>query len=171
MNIMQLLTEYVQQKIRHLLPEVFALVFDGWTFDQTHYSGIFATFPYQEYESGYKKVLLLFSPMTDKESLRANAHVSFFEFILGFYNKTWENVAALIDDNCSTNKSFAGKAKSYFIGCESHRFNLAVKVHLEKYKHLLKKINNIMSKLKNLIPAAKLRAHTHLKAKTRNTTR
>jgi hypothetical protein len=126
MNIMQLLTEYVQQKIRHLLPEVFALVFDRSTFDQTHYLGIFVTFPYQESELGYKKVLLSFSPMTDEESLRANAHVSLFEFILGFCNKTWGNVAALIGDNYSTNKSFAvlfhWMCKSSFQSCRESSF-------------------------------------------------
>jgi hypothetical protein len=46
-----------------------------------------------------------------------------------------------------------------------------VKTYLEAYDDTLQKINDIMSKLKNLIPAAKLRKLTHLKAKTRNATR
>jgi hypothetical protein len=102
--------------------------------------------------------------------LNADAHIAYFDYILELYDKDWSNIAALIGDNCSTNRSFAGKAKCHFIGCESHRFNLAVKTYLEEYEDTLQKINDIMSKLKNLIPAAKLRKLRHLKAKTRNAT-
>jgi hypothetical protein len=45
-----------------------------------------------------------------------------------------------------------------------------VKTYLEAYKDTLQKIIDIMSKLKNLIPAAKLRKLTHLIPKTRNAT-
>jgi hypothetical protein len=48
---------------------------------------------------------------------------------------------------------------------------LAAKTYLEAYEDTLQKIHDIMSKLKNLIPAAKLRKLTHLKAKIRNATR
>jgi hypothetical protein len=171
MKMMRLLTEKVKQKISDLLSELFALVFDGWTLGQTRYLAVFATFPDVKSESGYMKVLLAFSPMEEEESLNANAHVKFFEYVLQLYGKSWNNVAALIGDNCTTDLSFAGKANTYFIGCASHRFNLAMKFYFEEHKGMLKKINDIMSRLKNLIPAAKLRAHTHLKAKTRNLTR
>jgi hypothetical protein len=129
MKMMRLLTEKVEQKISDLLPELFALVFDGWTLGQTHYLAVFATFPDVKSESGYMKVLLAFSPMEEEESLNANAHVKFLEYVLQLYGKSWNNVAALIGDNCTTNLSFAGKANTYFIGCASHRFNLAMKFY------------------------------------------
>jgi hypothetical protein len=80
-------------------------------------------------------------------------------------NLFWKKLEALIGDNCSINQSFAGKENTYFIGCASHRFNLAMKSHINSYEDELGKINEIMMKLKHLIPAAKLRVHTHLKAK------
>jgi hypothetical protein len=65
----------------------------------------------------------------------------------------------------------ARKAGTYFIGCASHRFNLATKEHCRAYDDLFNKINDIMSNLKNILPAAKLREYTYLRAKTRNATR
>lgn len=171
MQTMVLLTGAVEEKIKKLLPNMFALVFDGWTLGQSHYLGVFATFPDEESTTGYKKVLLSFSPMTNEESFNAATHVEYFEFILGYYGKWWDNVAALIGDNCSTNQSLATKANSYFIGCASHRFNLAMKEFFSSYEDQINKINAIMTKLKQLIPAAKLRSFTHLKAKTKNATR
>ncbi|KAF0708669.1 hypothetical protein AaE_013120 [Aphanomyces astaci] len=56
------------------------------------------------------------------------------------------------------------------IGCASHRFNLAVSDYIGQSK-LVAKINTLMLKLKNLLPAAKLRQFTPLVAKTRNVTR
>jgi hypothetical protein len=119
-KMMRLLTEKVQQKISDLLPELFALVFDGWTLGQTHYLAVFATFPDVRAEIGDMKILLAFSPMEEEESLHADAHIKFFEYVLQLYGKRWNNVAALIGDNCTANLSFAGKANTYFIGCANH---------------------------------------------------
>jgi hypothetical protein len=46
MKAMHELTLIVEEKVRRLLPDQFALVLDGWTLDHTttHYIGIFATF-------------------------------------------------------------------------------------------------------------------------------
>lgn len=46
MNAMKELTVVVEKKITEILPNQFALVFDGWSLDGTsnHYVGIFATF-------------------------------------------------------------------------------------------------------------------------------
>lgn len=48
-------------KICELLPDKFALVFDGLSYNQTHYLAIFVTFP-DESEIVYVKVLHVFSP-------------------------------------------------------------------------------------------------------------
>jgi hypothetical protein len=171
MNVLKSLVEVVETQIRNILPDKFALVFDGWTLSNTHFLAVFSTFPDSKSITGYKKVLLSFSPLTNEQSLNADSHIAFFEFILDLYGKWWNNVVALIGDNCSTNHSFAGKCKTYFIGCASHRFNLAMKSHLEKHEEMLKQVNGIMISLKGLIPSAKLRSHTDLKPHCRNQTR
>ena len=56
------LTRHVEMKIAKELPKVFCLVFDGWSCGDTHYVGLFATFP-AENNIGYRKALLSFSPM------------------------------------------------------------------------------------------------------------
>lgn len=41
---MEKLTNQVEIKIRHRIPEHFALVFDGWSHGDNHYVGIYASF-------------------------------------------------------------------------------------------------------------------------------
>jgi hypothetical protein len=64
---------------------MFAPVFDGWTLDQSHYLGVFATFPDEESTTGYKMVLLSFLPMTNEESsmplLMLNTLNSFWDIV------------------------------------------------------------------------------------------
>ncbi len=44
---LEALTSSVEVKTTHLLPDKFAIVFDGWSCgDDTHYVAIYATFPY-----------------------------------------------------------------------------------------------------------------------------
>ena len=64
-------------------------------------------------------------------------------------------------------QSFDEKVKTEFIGCASHHFNLSMKSYQKTFKNQLIKINEIMLKLKYMIPEARLRACRHLKAKTR----
>lgn len=170
MKYMTLLTAQVEQKISLLLPDTLALVFDGWTTDATHYLAVFATFPIEGSDS-YGTRLLTISPMGDETTLTADEHFEFLSYILDMYGKTWSNVVCLIGDNASTNKALSNKAKIPFIGCGSHRMNLAMKIVLQSFEPILAKINCIMVKLRGLILAAKLRKLTYLKAKVRNATR
>ncbi len=97
--------------------------------------------------------------------------VSMSLLMLNTLNSFWNIMeAALIGDNC-TNQSLTTKDNSYFIGCASHWFNLSMKEFFSSYEDQINKINAIMTKLKQLIPAAKPRSFTHLKAKTKNATR
>ncbi|KAG7352365.1 hypothetical protein IV203_008413 [Nitzschia inconspicua] len=57
------------------------------------------------------------------------------------------------------------------VGCGSHRFNLAVTDILKDYAALITCVYRLMKKLKNIIPAAKLRKLTPLRAKCSNATR
>ncbi|KAH9135418.1 hypothetical protein LEN26_006419 [Aphanomyces euteiches] len=108
--------------------------------------------------------------MNDKTRMTSDAHLEFMVFVLELYGKSWSNVVALIGDNCSTNIALARKAAVSFIGCASHRFNLAVKDILANHEPLLAKINRIMLKLQDLVPAAQLRQFTSLQSRPRNAT-
>ncbi|KAG7354964.1 hypothetical protein IV203_004320 [Nitzschia inconspicua] len=172
MKYMGNLSEIVENKIAETLPLKFALVFDGWSSDDnTHYVALFATFPDPTKEHRYLKVLLSMSPMGDGDNLTAQEHHAFITDILGVYRKTWANVVCLIGDNCSTNKATATAASLPLVGCASHRFNLAVKDILKDYADLITCVCRLMKKLKNIIPAAKLRKLTPLRAKCSNATR
>ena len=91
--------------------------------------------------------------------------------MLEIYNKKVEDVVALIGDNVAVNKSFARNLGIPFIGCASHRFNLAVKDILEDNQLIISKVQSIMRKLSYQIPAANLRQFTHLRAVLNNETR
>ena len=169
------LTNAVELKISASLPDKFALVFDGWSSKDTHYVSIFATYP-SFCSSGYEKVLLGFSPLDDEEALNAENHVDFIKFVLGVFDKSMDNVVCLTGDNCATNLKIAKLVNQlnqfcYFVGCASHRFNLCVEDILAPHKLLVDKVNKLMHKMKNLIPAAKLRRLTSLKPITSCVTR
>ncbi|KAG7361649.1 hypothetical protein IV203_036750 [Nitzschia inconspicua] len=172
MKYIDKLSEIVENKIAEVLPMKFALVFDRWSSDDnTHYVAVFATFPDPTKEHGYSKVLLSMSPMGDGDNLTAQEHHAFITDILGVYRKSWENVICLIGENCSTNKATATAASLPLVGCASHRLNLAVKDILKDYSSLTTCVYRLMKKLKNIIPAAKLRKLTPLRAKCSNATR
>lgn len=171
MKYLSLLTKVVESKIAILLPDKFALVFDGWSNGTRHYVAIFASIPDAESKLGYKSLLLCFSPLTDEESQSADSHIKYFDFILRLYGKSWLNVSAIIGDNCSTNKSIATKTNTKFIGCASHRFNLAMGLYLKQHETILLRIHDLMTKLQNFLLAAALRTLTPLVAKSRNSTR
>lgn len=170
MKYMKKLTVHVEHRLSNILPEKFALVFDGWSAGQTHFVGIFASFP-DSSENGYAARLLAFSPMGDESSLNSAEHYGFMTFVLTTFGKTWENVICIIGDNCSTNKAVANLAEKPLIGCSSHRFNLAAQLLLDEEEDIIGKINSLMGKLKGLTLAAKLLKLSGLRAKTRNATR
>lgn len=58
------LSKHVEKKISGILPDVFALHFDGWACGQTHYLAVFAFYPSKS-KREYDVRLLTFSPMGD----------------------------------------------------------------------------------------------------------
>ena len=115
MSYLPRVTAVVERKISDILPDKFALVFDGWTIGSTHFLAVFASFP-AEKEIGYSMRLLTMSPMGEEEDLTAPTHLKFIEYILGVYEKTMREVVCLIGDNCNTNKALADLAKVPLIG-------------------------------------------------------
>lgn len=100
------LTQRVEAKISAKLPKKFAIVFDGWSANQTHFVGMFATYPNQ-FECGYEKTLLGISPFENEDSQSADAHIEYITYVLELFNRSLENVVAYIGDNCNVNLSMA----------------------------------------------------------------
>ena len=82
-----------------------------------------------------------------EDSQRTNAHHGYSTFVLETFNRSLSNVAAIIGDTCNVNRSLANKMNVGFIGCSSHRYNLAIKdsmadddssVYIEKVRKLTK---------------------------------
>ena len=63
------LTFLVEEKIKTILPNFFALDFDGCTESSVRYSGVFAFYPDNHLEAGYNKVLLSFVGFTKRTYL------------------------------------------------------------------------------------------------------
>eukprot|EP00644_Phytophthora_capsici_P003682 jgi/Phyca11/129211/e_gw1.82.100.1 len=101
----------------------------------------------------------------------ADSHVSFLESVLPFYKRDIRSIAYLVGDNCSVNTRLADLLNVPFIGCASHRLNLAVKLFLAEYEHQLDQIQQLMRKLRGLNKAAKLRVFYFFLRKLRQTTR
>jgi hypothetical protein len=74
----------------------------------------------------------------------ADSHLESIEKFLTNLGKTMVNVTVMMGDNCTTNLSLANKANKPFIGCYSHRLNLAVKSFVRPQQLLLSKINSLM---------------------------
>ena len=116
-------------------------------------------------------ILVSFQPLLDETSLGAKSHIDLFKEVTAAYALNLEDCICLIGDNCPTNQDIANKMKIPLIGCASHRFNLAVEQSLHEHEEILAKLDHLMSKLKTLKGAARLRQKTQLRAVKRNVTR
>ena len=108
--------------------------------------------------------------MVDENSFTAQDHYEHLTYVLSVYKKTFENVVANTGDNVATNKRIADRCGVKFVGCASHRLNLAVSAYLERHRPLLEKVSTLMEKLKSPKLAGTLREHTSLKSIQRNKT-
>lgn len=172
MKYMDLLVIEVEQHIRRELPERFAIVFDGWSEDSTHFIAIFAVY-IKEIEGKATKAqhLLAFTPLLDETDLSADSQSALIIDTLELYERNGSNIVCVIGDNCPTNKAVADKLKVPLVGCASHRFNLAVNSYLEDYESVLEKISRISTKLRTIKNSAYLRNKTPLRPVLRNSTR
>ena len=118
--------------------------------------------------------MLSFSPCLDESSQTADEHLKLLESALEYYNKSLENVCALIGDNCATNKRLANLCGIPLVGCFSHILNLAVKKYyfeVPARKQLISKVSNLIGILKTKKGAAFLRRHADVKAIGKHETR
>lgn len=116
-------------------------------------------------------MLLGIGPCKDGTRLGTKELHNFITFTLSVYEKSWDNITAIVGDNCLVNTALPKLSNCFFVGCASHRYSLAVKDLLDGFEDEIYAVNSVMKKLKNPIPAAKLRRLTGLCAISRNVTR
>ena len=167
---MHMVTKKVEEEIARSLPEKFCILLDGWTYNSTHYVGVFASYSSTD-ANGYQTALLTFSPLLSELSLTALEHKNLLDFTLSIYGKNITNVIAICGDNCETNKALASLCQKPLMGGASHRFNLACAELLEDHGEIIQKINALMGKMKSVKLSAKLRQFTHLRPIQANITR
>ena len=139
MKYLELVAEKVEQKITVLLPEKFGIIIDGWSDSSTseYYLALYAIYPSSSNENN--STLLAFSPLIDTTDFTSEKQAEFNKWNLSVFNKSVSNLLFMIGDNCSTNFKIAQDIKLPFIGCASHRLNLAVKSYIEKEEHIVRK--------------------------------
>ena len=168
MKYLKILSTEVEKKLMDELPGQFGIIIDGWTEGTRHYIAVFACYCKDEIA---ETPLLAIAPPFDEENYDAASHWAFIGDVLDLYGKGLDNLIFLIGDNAPVNKSLADMLNVPFIGCASHRFNLACKKFLKPFELPLQRINKLMGVLRNIKQAGKLRKKTDLEPVKRNVTR
>ena len=162
---LELVTQSTEKKVAAALPAKFGLIIDGWSEGNQHYFGLNAAYDSDHYP------LLAFAPPIDEESYSAENQAAFITDVLELFGRRRDDVLFLVADNTNVNPATARLLGCSFIGCASHRFNLAVKEYMLTYEEKLDDIQSLMKKLLNLKIAGALRRKTDLKPVIRNVTR
>eukprot|EP00644_Phytophthora_capsici_P002609 jgi/Phyca11/105571/e_gw1.11.550.1 len=161
---------------------------DGWTSAGWHYVAIFAVFDdtsasgptpvtgedyFDDLDCLSRRFLLLaFSPVDEEEDLSAQSLFDLIADTLSLYERPWDAVLCMIGDNCSVNQYIGRREGAIpFIGCASHRFNLAMRDLLAPEETALSQVHSLMKALSKLKCCAMLRKKTHLDPVARNDTR
>jgi hypothetical protein len=165
---LKLVEAAVDEKLKEELPAKFGLVIDGWTEGNTHYYGVYAA--YAKDGKNYTRFLTM-APPFDETRFTAQIQADFLVDVTENINRTKEDILFLVADNTNTNPATADILRCPFIGCASHRFNLAVQKYLEQHQNVITNIHRIMALLSNLKKAGKLRQFTELEPVTMNATR
>lgn len=90
----------------------------------THYIAIFDS--YSDANEG-QYPLLSIAPPYDEQSFTAETHIAFIIDVLESYGKGLSSLLYLVGDNAPVNTCLSHLLEVPFIGCASHRFNLACK--------------------------------------------
>lgn len=166
MKYMEDLCKEVERVVAKKLPDRFGLALDGWGHGSSHFVALVACCP------GNEKFLLAFSVFEDETDFSSSNHGKFIESVLDLFGKSVANVLFLCGDNVAVNKRLAREdLRVPFIGCASHRLNLAVNQYLQEFEPQLDQINTLMKKLNNYTKAGALRKLIDKSPVTRNKTR
>jgi hypothetical protein len=154
---MSSLTRAVERGISAEIPDLFGLIFDGWSHASEHYIAVYA-----RYEVGgvIKTPLLCMAPLLneEEEDLSARGHMAFLAtMLLRDFGKQLDQCCFLVGDNCAVNRRLATLMGVPLVGCASHRLNRAVQFEMADYEDELEVVQKLMIKLRTLNHSAKLR--------------
>ena len=165
---LKLVESRIDDKLREELPTKFGLIIDGWTEGNTHYFGVFAA--YSKNGRNYERFLTI-APPFDETTFTAQTQADFLVDVMENIGRNKDDILYLVADNTNTNPATADVLGCNFIGCASHRFNLAVQRYLNEHQSLFGNIHQIMILLSSLKRAGKLRRLTPLEPVLMNVTR
>ncbi len=103
--------------------------------------------------------------------MSADAHLEFVTFVFELFDRSVSNIVCFIGDNCNVNLAMASRIRAKYIGCASHRYNIALKDTFKSDESCITKVHIVMKALRRTILAAKLRKYTHLVALSHAPTR
>jgi hypothetical protein len=157
--------EAVEKKIivKVTTTPLFALLFDGWIEDSTHFVGLFIVYPGKEPSDDPVLHLLTFAPLSDQTNFTTVNHANFIKASLEWYSLSPSSMFCLIGDNCQTTKATADILGVPLLGCCSLCFNLSVEVYLQQYLSSESElVSKLMSKLATLKQSGRLHLMTSL---------
>ena len=105
-------------------------------------------------------LLLAIAPPFDETTYTAENHRAFIGDVLELFGKGIGNLIYLVADNAAVNTCLANLLGIPMIGCASHRFNLACKKYLQGSEVIIQKIRCLMTTLRQVKQAGKLRTKT-----------
>lgn len=104
------------------------------------------------------KRFLALSSFVDEGSMAASEHIRFLDLILDQYGLAVADMIAIVCDNMETNRAISRCIGVPMIGCAAHRFNLAVRSHVQGHRDAIDKVAVLMKKLKIVKRSAVLRS-------------
>lgn len=125
-------------------------------------------------EGEYKEAMLARSSMSCEENIITVNQETFLHDARDVYSKTIENVGCLIGGKCPVNQNISSFTGIPFLGCFSHKFNLALEGWISVQPHLpdaLRRLCDLMSLLRIVNHSAKISDITRLGAFLANKTR
>lgn len=123
------------------------------------------------------RVLLALKPLPDRSNQSADNHVNLTKETLSRYDKSLESIAFLVADNANLNPKIARMIQCPFVGCYSHKLNLAISKYNSYFSIELQKIDLVVKRLKSnnmfgILETVQLESTTAaLHPKSRNVTR
>ena len=114
------LSAHAMKKIKNFLSDMLALIFDGWTLNATYYVAVLASFPADK-ERWCGISFLSFITFENEIDHSALEHQRYMNRTMHMYGKSWENVVAIVGDNCSVKEKLARDIGRPLVGCALHR--------------------------------------------------
>lgn len=175
MRNLQKLTEIVETKITGAIRDAIALVFVGWMEGDTYYLAVFRRiqkgFQIQAREGSSWARSTWWWEFSQRTGTFGIHRVRAYRILKVTEKRMCINRWQLCNESGSCQVCENKISKLQSTGFVSHRFSLAAEDLLEAFKPVLDKVNDLMKKLQNLLPDARLRSIMPLKAKTAPVTR